>query len=119
MASLILAASFFTYSKIKDKRAAKKEAKRKGYETRYNELEREHTQTQEKQIQTQPTGESRTSDSQAQSSSDSQAPEVFSDGVRRTSSDSRRVSTDSRDDPSAWVNAVVKERSKSGSDGHL
>jgi len=119
MASLIFAASFLTINKIKTKRAEKKETKRKAYETRYNELEREHTHGQEKQIQAQQTGESRTVDSQTPTASDFQADNSPSDAVRRTSSDERRASIDSRDDPSAWVDHVLQERSKQGNTGQF
>jgi hypothetical protein len=109
MASLLFAASFLTYSKIKDKRAAKKEAKRKGYETRYNELEREHSQPQEKHVQMQQTGSSQGTDRNV--SATRQPQDVFEDApAERRSSESDRASTHSRDDPSAWVDGVLKER---------
>ena len=126
MASLLVAASFLTYNKIKDKRAAKKEAKRKGYETRYNELEREHSQTQERQVQMQQTGSS-------QEGTEHNSPFTGAAGIagtqrqqlrkdvypeRRRSSDSERASTHSRDDPSSWVDDVLREREKQGARTH-
>ena len=126
MAALLVAASFMTYNKIKDKRAAKKEAKRKGYETRYNELEREHSQTQERQgrVQMQQTGSSHEGTEHNSpltgaaavaavgTQRQQQGQEVYAD--RRRSSDSDRASTHSRDDPSSWVDDVLREREKQG-----
>jgi len=120
MASLLFAASFLTINKIKDKRTAKKEAKRRGYETRYNELEREHTHDQEKHIQRQQSGGSREAESNAQPTPVSKVHDPLSEHTTRPrSNDSRRASTESRDDPSAWVDDLVKERSKTGNAGHL
>ena len=106
MASLILAAGFMTYSKVKDKREAKKEKKRKAYETRYEELQKEHSHHQEKHIQTQQTG-----DRHNQAELDPFA-DVASKG-RRSSTDSQRSQRSDRDDPTRWVNEVVLARSKS------
>jgi|ERR1700733_994555 hypothetical protein len=119
MASLLVAASYLTYNKIKDKRAAKKEAKRKGYEARYNELEREHSQHQEKQVQARQTGSSQdTEQSTPAAIAESQSQRIIARRRRRSSSESGRASTDSRDDdPSAWVNDVLKEREKRGGSG--
>lgn len=41
MASIIIAATYLTYSKIRDKRDQRKEKKRAGYEERYAHLQRE------------------------------------------------------------------------------
>jgi hypothetical protein len=119
MAGILLAASFLTYNKIKDKRAAKKEAKRKGYEARYSALEYEHLQDQEKRVQSQQTGSSQGTDQQVPTrpveASEAQQQDVSSDlPARRRSSESDRASIHSRDDPSAWVDDVVKERKKRG-----
>ena len=119
MASLLVAASYLTYNKIKDKRAAKKEAKRKGYEARYNELEREHSQYQEKQVHAQQTGSSQgTEKSTPAVMANPQSQQIVAERRRRSSSESGRASTDSRDDdPSAWVKDVLKEREKRGGSG--
>lgn len=116
MASLLVAASYLTYNKIKDKRAAKKEAKRKVYETRYNELEREHFQHQGKQVKAQQTGSSQGTSATIV---EPQSQQIVAER-RRSSSESGRASTDSRnDDPSAWVNDMLKEREKRGSSGKV
>jgi hypothetical protein len=117
MASLLVAASYLTYNKIKDKRAAKKEAKRKGYEVRYNELEREHSQHQEKQVHAQQRGSSQgTEQSTSAAMAESQSQQIVVERRRRrSSSESGRASTGSRDDgPSAWVNDMINEREKGG-----
>src|ERR1700733_6422524 len=119
MASLLVAASYLTYNKIKDKRAAKKEAKRKGYEARYNELEREHSQYQEKQVHAQQTGSSQgTEKSTPAVMANPQSQQIVAEVRRRSTSESGRASTDSRDDdPRAWVKDVLKEREKRGGSG--
>jgi hypothetical protein len=125
MASLLVAASFLTYNKIKDKRAAKKEAKRKGYESRYHALEREHSQAlqdqQEKHVQAQPTGPSQSTDRHVPAATAeteipaSQRQDASSAlPARRRSSESDRASTRSRDGPSSWVDEVLREREKRG-----
>jgi hypothetical protein len=120
MASLLVAASLLTYDKIKDKRAAKKDAKRKGYEARYTELEREHWRDQEKAVQAQQTGSSKGSDqlvppvvAAGTSASQHQQTEVLAH-VRagRTSSECDRASSHSKDGPSSWVDDVLREREK-------
>jgi hypothetical protein len=116
MASLLIAASYLTYNKIKDKRAAKKEAKRKGYEARYKELEREHSQYQEKHVRAQQAGPSQGME-QCTPAAMAEAPsqQVVAERRRRSSGESGRTSTGSRDDDaSAWVNDVSKEREKRG-----
>jgi hypothetical protein len=117
--SLLVAASYLTYNKIKDKRAAKKEAKRKAYEARYNELEREHSQYQEKQVQAQQTGSGQgTQQSTPAVMANPQSQQIVAERRRRSSSESGHASTYSRDDdPSAWVNDVLKEREKRGGSG--
>ena len=113
--SLLVAASYLTYNKIKDKRAAKKEAKRKNYEARYNELEREHSQYQEKQQ----TGSGQgTQQSTPAVMANPQSQQIVAERRRRSSSESGHASTYSRDDdPSAWVNDVLKEREKRDGSG--
>jgi len=123
MASLLTAASYLTYNKIKDKRAAKKEAKRKGYEARYNELEREHSQHQQKQVQANQTGSSQGMEQSTPAAmTESQSQQIVAERRRRRrrrrSSESGCASTGSRDDdPSAWVNDMIKEREKGGGSG--
>lgn len=116
MASLLVAASYLTYNKIKDKRAAKKEAKRKSYEARYNELEREHSQHQVKQVQT---GSSQGMEQSTPTAmAESQSQQIAAERRRRSSSESGRASMHSGDDdPSAWVNDVLKEHEKRGGSG--
>lgn len=119
MASLLVAASYLTYNKIKDKRAAKKEAKRKSYEARYNELEREHSQHQVKQVQAQQTGSSQGMEQSTPTAmAESQSQQRAAERRRRSSSESGRASMHSGDDdPSAWVNDVLKEHEKRGGSG--
>jgi hypothetical protein len=119
MAGALLAASFLTYNKIKDKRAAKKEAKRKGYEMRYSELEYEFLQDQEKRMQNQQTGSSQGTDqlvpTRSVETSEAQQQDVATElPERRRSIESDRASTRLRDDPRAWVDDVLKERKKRG-----
>ena len=104
MASLIFAAGFLTYNKVKDKREAKKEKKRKGYEDRYTELQREHTQNEEK-LTKQKTGDN--------SSGNPFEENVAAPKERRTSTESQRSRHSNDDDPNQWVEEVVRQRSKS------
>ena len=114
MASLIFAASFLTYNKIKEKREAKKAAKREGYQKRYNELEKEHSQIQEKYMQRQATGdrspitEIERSCHNLASGNDNYGSKDTEIGARRKSTDSQRSSQSSGDDPSAWVEHVTR-----------
>ena len=117
MASLLFAAGILTYNKVQQKREQKKEKKKLTYETRYNELEREHTRTEEKYRQRRQTGESIGADEKFQRRSTN--PFENSDPVagatverRRSSSESQRESSDSKDDPGAWVDHVIRQRSK-------
>jgi hypothetical protein len=114
MASLIFAASYLTYNKIKTKREEKKEKKRKAYADRYSELEREHTRDAEKHVQKQRTGDS---NKQAElPSSPIQSAEAHD--RRRSSSESLRSEEEKRDGPSAWVDEVLRERSRGGAESH-
>jgi hypothetical protein len=119
MAGVLLAVSFLTYDKIKHKRAAKKEAKRKGYEARYSELEYEYLKDQNKRLQRQQTGSSQGTDQHGPTKSvepsEAQQQDVPSELLARwRSTESDRASARSRDDPSAWVDEVVKERKELG-----
>ena len=109
MASLIFAASYLTYNKLKTKREEKKEKKRKAYADRYRELEKEHTKDAEKQLQQQRTGDS-TRPSRVQSSP-AQSPTQLHG---RRSSESLRSEAEKADGPTAWVDDVLRERSKAG-----
>ena len=109
MAALLFAAGILTYNKAKEKRDAKKEKKRKGYEARYLDLQREHSQNEERFLQKQ-----KTCHSQPVSNRD-----LFQEGPaepreRRNSEDSQRSHHSADDDPSKWVNEVIMEKSKSG-----
>jgi hypothetical protein len=104
MASFFAVMSILAYDKIKEKRAAKKAAKRHRYEARYIELESEHSRDQERRIQAQQTGSSQGSDRLA-------SPVIT---ARRRSPESDRASTRSRDGPSSRVDTVLRERRKRG-----
>jgi hypothetical protein len=104
MASLIFAASYMTYNKIKTKREEKKEKKRKAYADRYSELERETKGTQ-KDVQ-------RPSTRESQGTANIQSLPVQSAELRdrRNSSESLRSDGEKTDGPSAWVDEVLRER---------
>jgi hypothetical protein len=108
MASFVAVMSILAYDKIKEKRGAKKEAKRRGYEARYIELEREHEREherdQERGIQAQQTG----------SSPGRGQPASPVTTAKRKSPESDRASTHSRDGSSSWVDTVLTERRKRG-----
>jgi protein subunit release factor B len=108
MASLLVAAGLYTHGKIKDKREAKKEKKRKAYEARYNELEAEHKANEEKQLKRTSTLESKETDpvsgeKQSRNSSESQRSHRSLDG--------------NTDGPEQWVEAALKKRHTSQSLG--
>lgn len=109
MASLIFAASYLTYNKIKTKREEKKEKKRNAYAQRYLELEKEHTKDTEKQIQGQRTGDS-ISPAEEQSSQ-TRSPTALRG---RRSSESLRSEHEKADGPTAWVDDMLRERSRGG-----
>ena len=105
MASLIFAASYLTYNKIKSKREEKKEKKRKAYADRYHELEKEHTFSAGKQLQQQRTGDSSREGALPNSS-------IQSEELRaRRSSESVRSDGEKTDGPNTWVDDVVRKRS--------
>jgi hypothetical protein len=117
MASLIFAASYMTYNKIKTKREKKKEKKRKAYADRYSELERE-TKGSQKDVQ-------RPSTKESQGTADIQSSPVQSAELRgrRNSNESLRGDEEKTDGPSAWVDEVLRERlgggtQSPGSGGH-
>ena len=117
MASLLFAAGVITYNKVQQKREEKKEKKRLAYQTRYNELEREHTRIEEKYLQRRQTGESLGAEEKLQRRSTN--PFENSDPVadaaverRRSSSESQRELSDPKDDPGAWVDHVIRQRLK-------
>ncbi|ERF69987.1 hypothetical protein EPUS_03539 [Endocarpon pusillum Z07020] len=105
MASLIFAASYLTYNKIKSKREEKKEKKRKAYADRYHELEKEHTFSAGKQLQRQRTGDNSREGTLPNSS-------IQPEELRlRRSSESVPSDEEKTDGPTAWVNDVVRRRS--------
>ena len=109
MASLIFAASYLTYNKIKTKREEKKERKRKAYADRYHELEKEHNKDAEKQVQAQRTGDS--SRPAEEQRAHTQSPTELRG---RRSSESLRSQQENADGPTAWVDDVLRERSRAG-----
>jgi hypothetical protein len=108
MASLIFAASYLTYNKIKSKREEKKAKKRKTYEDRYHQLEREHAEGAEKQLQGRSTGSSNMQPELPNS------PTQSAELRGRRSSESLGSEEEKKDGPSAWVDEVVKDRSGVG-----
>lgn len=105
MASLIFAASYLTYNKIKSKREEKKEKKRKAYADRYHELEKEHTFSAEKQLLRQRTGDNSREGTLPDSSIQTQELRV------RRSSESVRSDEEKTGGPTVWVDGVVGKRS--------
>lgn len=101
MASLIFAAGFLTYNKVKDKKDKKREKKRKVHEEWYEDLQREHSRGAEEKAKS---GEVKTGGNPFEDAADT--PE---NKARRGSSESQR----SQDGPDKWVDEVVKERRKS------
>lgn len=97
-----------TYNKIKTKREEKKEKKRKAYADRYYELERDHAQGAEKQLQGQNTGGGNTQAELPNSTTQS------ADLRGRRSTESLRSEEERMNGPSAWVDEVVRERSGGG-----
>lgn len=83
MASILVAGGIFIHDKIKGKKDAKRDAKRKMYEDRYDQLKADHEKTQPKQIITE---------------------ESVSASARRTSEQSLRDEKhDANDGPQRWV----------------
>ena len=100
MASLIIGASVYLHQKVKDKKDAKKEAKAKGYEKRYQELEDEHKKMQPEQ---------NTHSEKGRTSLTQSTDGTNSNGHRRTSEESSR----SREDgPGRWVSEVNIEKGR-------
>ena len=101
MASLIVAAGIFAHTKIKNKKVAKKEKKRKQYQDRYDELEQEHKQKEENSLQRR----------QTQSSIGDGALSSPTIAQRRDSSESQRgEKTDLDDNPTKWVEEALRDR---------
>ena len=103
MASLIFAAGFLTYNKVKDKKDKRREQKKKLHEEWYEDLQREHSrgvEEKEKPHSPQKTGGS---SNPFEQQSEKTAAE------RRNSTDSQR----SQDGPDKWVDDVNRERRKS------
>jgi hypothetical protein len=109
MASLLFAASYLTYNKLKTKSEERKEKKRKAYADRYSELQREHTREMEKQGQYHRAGSSK---GQAELPTSPVQPAETQD--RRSSSESVRSDDEKAGGPSAWVDEVIRERSQGG-----
>ena len=99
MASLIVGAGILISEKIKDKRAAKKEQKRKQHEAWYQDLEDEHKKTQ-KSSTTPPNEKSMNQDRTGSSTC-------------LTKTTSRSSSRYSQDGPSQWVDEVNLEKTRS------
>ena len=102
MASLVVAAGLYTHGKIRDKKEAKKDKKRKAYEARYAELEAEHKAQEAKSIQ------------RRQTTGGIQAESTGEQAARRSSSDSQRSHrSDTEDGPGQWVEAALRKRTQS------
>jgi len=137
MASLLLAASILGYNKVQDRRAAKKDKKRLGYERRYSELEQEHEKFQKTALDQQEkeggnekeAGKEKEGGVQGQQGRQQQQNVFYDDkdgsgrsrARRRSSSESDRARSvhsrsrsrsGDRDDPAAWVNGVLRERER-------
>ena len=110
MASLIFAASYFTIKKIKTKREEKKNSKRKAYADRYSELEREHKEFAASQLH----GQRRTGDSHREAELHNITTQQSEPLGRISSSESLRRPKEKPDGPSAWVDEVLSERSRGG-----
>lgn len=107
MASLIVGAGLLIHGKIKDDRNKRKEKKRKRYEDRYNELEKEHKSHEAQYLQRKATGESELVGAPAAGHS---PPE---DSLRRRSSQESLGSqrgVDDQDGPAKWVERAMSER---------
>jgi hypothetical protein len=103
MASLIVAAGILTHGKIKGKIDAKKAKKAKGYQDRYDELEKEHQKSQSQYLQKRSTN----------TSLDEAASKPQSGVERRMSSESQRSTHhDPDDNPNKWVEDALKDRDK-------
>lgn len=109
MASLLVGVGVLMHDRIQAAKAKKKEKKRKAYEDRYNELEKEHKSHTEQYLGRQETGDSSTSPSIAQTTNLNTQP-------RPSSSDSQRSISggETADDPARWVADAMKERQRTG-----
>ena len=110
MASLIFAAGFLTYNKVKDQKEKRREKKRKVHEEWFEDLQREHSRGVEEK-----TGHGKVQ-SQSQESEKGRVAaggnnpfeDKDKDGQgRRGSSESQR----SQDGPDQWVDHVVRSKS--------
>jgi hypothetical protein len=110
MASLLFAASYLTYNKLKTKSEERKEKKRKAYADRYSELQRRHTQEMEKQGQCHRAGSGK---GQAELPT-SPVQSAETQDRRRSSSESVRSDDEKAGGPSAWVDEVMRQRSQGG-----
>jgi hypothetical protein len=104
MASLIFAAGFLTYNKVKDKKDKKREKKRKVHEEWYEDLQREHSRGVDEKA-----GKVQSPVKTGSNPFEDTATTIPESQERRGSSESQR----SQDGPDKWVNEVVRERSKS------
>lgn len=109
MASLLFAASYLTYNKIKTKREEKREKKRQAYAQRYSALEREHIRNAEMLSRQHQTG-----DGNRRTASHSSLQHIEVPSRARNSSESLRSEKVEADGPNAWVDEVIKERSRDG-----
>ena len=129
---MLVAAGLYTHGKIRDKKEAKKEKKRKAYEDRYAELEAEHKENETKQLQRRQTGESMNSNNpfnelaadestqlpKRQTGQSNDAEPTSELAATRSSSDSRRSHPDDTEDgPGQWVASALKKRQTSQSLG--
>lgn len=102
MASLIFAAGFLTYNKVKDKKDKKREKKKKVHEEWYEDLQREHSRGVEEKGKMQSPQKTGGSNNPFEGTENTTVE-------KRNSSDSRR----SQDGPDKWVDDVIRERRKS------
>lgn len=109
MASLILGAGFLVHGKIQQSKNKKKEKKRKSYEARYSELEKEHKLQGSTYVERKDTGGSSAAGDTARSVEGESAP-------RRPSTESQRSKRSDRepddDNPARWVEEAHQERLK-------
>lgn len=109
MASLIFAAGFLTYSKVKDKKDKRREQKKKLHEEWYDDLQREHSRGVEEKSQLQLQSQSQSPQKTGGSNNPFEQQIEMTACERRNSSDSQR----SQDGPGKWVDHVNRERRKS------
>lgn len=111
MASIIVGAGLFIHGKIKDDRNKRKEKKRKRYEDRYNELEKEHESHEAQYLQRKATGESEVVGTPGEGHSPLEDPLK-----RRSSLESlgSQPGVDDQDGPAKWVEQAMSERKQPG-----